>query len=112
MAVNGVVPAHPGELLLRKRAWPAEALVRHRGRGVPGRGVPGRGAGRAAWIVTNPTARDITENISVAGWDDVSDLFGEKLTIHDESVVLAVSNLDVRVLILDTRNSRESASAK
>ena len=56
------------------------------------------------------TASDI-ERAVIEMLDDVSDLFGEKLTIHDESVALAVSSLDVRVLVLDTRNSRESAPA-
>ena len=83
MAANGVVPAHSGELLLRKRA-----------------AAPKSGERMAAWIVTNPTEKDITENLGVAGWSDVSDLFGEKLAIEDGSVAITVGSLDVRVLFL------------
>ena len=74
----GVSSAHPGYLLLRKRAIP----------------------GKEAWLFTNPTEYDLTEDVDVGGWTHVYDLLGIPLDREGDRVFLTVASLDVRVLIL------------
>ncbi len=73
-----VAPEHPGQLLLRKRV--------------------GRGA--EAWVFTNPTDGEMTEEIDVSGYQDVRDLLGEAPDRTGDTVTLTVAGLDVRVLVV------------
>ncbi|MEI7834241.1 MAG: beta-galactosidase trimerization domain-containing protein, partial [bacterium] len=74
-----ITPAHPGKFLLRKRITKS----------------------KEAWLFTNPKAEMMTEKVSVAGFSKVTDLFGEQMSIYNDSVSLAIESLDVRVLILE-----------
>ncbi len=76
--LGGAAAAHPGKLLLRKRAVP----------------------GKEAWLLTNPTELPVRETLSVAGWRTVEDLLGEPLARQGDEVSLNVNSLDVRVLVL------------
>jgi beta-galactosidase len=78
LRAGGVLPAHPGRLLLRRR-------------------VSGR---KQAWIFTNPEEEPVTEYIDTAGWPEVEDLLGEALEVKDGRTALTVQGLDVRVLIV------------
>lgn len=79
LGVCGVTPEHTGKLIVRKRVTP----------------------GKEAWIFTNPTGESVTEKVSVAGWEKVSDLFGQSVSVAGGSADLTVSPLDVRVLIVE-----------
>ena len=74
----GVRPEHQGSLLLRKRVLPE----------------------KEAWVFTNPTEQDVTEQIPMKGWRKVEDLLGGSLEWRDEAVALKVPSLDIRVLIV------------
>ncbi|HOZ07696.1 MAG TPA: hypothetical protein PKW75_05365, partial [candidate division Zixibacteria bacterium] len=74
----GVTPEHAGQLIVRKRVTP----------------------GKEAWIFSNPTGAPVTENIAVAGWRRVVDLFDAPMESAGDRVELTVDALDVRVLIL------------
>jgi len=74
----GIIPAHEGKLLLRKRI---------------------RGD-KEAWLFTNPTGEDITESIDIKNIKHVEDLMGEELNIKDGFISLTVKGLDVRVLVV------------
>lgn len=78
LAANGVRPAHDGRLLLRRRV----------------------AAGKEAWLFTNPSEEDVTEEVDVAGRATVEDLLGEPLARRGDRVSLTVPGLDVRVLVL------------
>ena len=78
LAECGVEPEHSGRLLLRKR----------------------RIAGKEAWIYTNPSAREVCEEVNVAGWSRVEDMLGQPLDRVGDRIRLSVSSLDVRALIL------------
>jgi len=78
LAHCGVTPVHSGRLLLRKRAIP----------------------GKEAWLLTNPTAEEITESLSVADWAQVEGLLGEPLAREGDRVTVTVGPLEVRVLVL------------
>ena len=78
LAQCGVAPAHEGRLLLRKRV----------------------GDAKEAWLFTNPSASEVAERISVAGWSQVADLLGERVAREGDSINLTVKGLDVRALVL------------
>lgn len=78
LAQCGIVPAHPGRLLLRKRVTPR----------------------KEAWLFTNPTSAYVTESIDVRGWRTVADLFGDPLPPQASHVRLTVPSLDLRVLVV------------
>ncbi len=75
---SGVKPIYTGKLLLRKRI----------------------GTDKEAWIFTNPTAKDITESVNVAGWNRIEDLLEGKLPITGNTLNLTVKSLEVKALIL------------
>ena len=74
----GIVSAHAGQLLLRKRVIP----------------------GKEVWFFTNPTEQTVTEVVNVAGWRAVEDLLGDSLPRDGDSVALTVNSLDVCTLVL------------
>jgi len=74
----GLEPVHSGKLLLRKRVT----------------------KNKEAWLLTNPTGKEITETMNVAGWKKVTDLLGAKLQHKEDTVTLTVNSLDIRVLIV------------
>jgi hypothetical protein len=74
----GAVPAHPGKLLLRKRAIP----------------------GKEIWLLTNPHELPVQESVAVDGWPKVEDLLGESFSRHGNTVTLTVNSLDARALVL------------
>lgn len=78
LARCGVLPAHAGRLLLRKRV----------------------GDDTEAWLFTNPTADEVTETIDIAGWATAEDLLGEPLPRHGDTLALTVQSLDVRGVIV------------
>ena len=78
LATCGVRPGHAGRLTCRKRVTPdAEA-----------------------WIFINPLDELVSEPIDVGGFTAVVDLLGEPVQRVGDRVQLAVSGLDVRVLVL------------
>jgi hypothetical protein len=77
----GVLPEHDGQLIVRKRVTP----------------------GKEAWILLNPTGGKVSEKVSVVGWQKVSDLLGQAVTVANEAVEVSVAALDVRVLIVEAR---------
>lgn len=81
LGVCGVTPEHTGKLIVRKRVTP----------------------GKEAWLFTNPTGESVTEKVSVAGWQKVSDLFGQTVPVAGGFAELTVASLDVRVLIVEER---------
>jgi len=78
LAEYGVAPAHQGRLLLRRRVAPT----------------------KQAWLFTNPTEHEITEDVDVGGWEKVTDLLGGPVQREGDAVSLTVPPLDVRVLIV------------
>jgi len=75
----GVRREHQGVLLLRRRAI----------------------ASKEAWMFTNPTADDVTEQVDVSGWTLVRDLLGDPVERAGDRFDLTVKALDVRVLVLE-----------
>jgi hypothetical protein len=75
----GVSREHQGALLLRRRVIES----------------------KEAWIFTNATADEVTEQVNVAGWPSVRDLLGEPVKRTGNQVALTVKSLDVRVLVLE-----------
>jgi hypothetical protein len=78
LARCGISTSHEGKLQLRKRAI----------------------EGKEAWILTNPTADEVTERLDVSGWSTVQDLLGDPVERTGDHVDLTVKALDVRVLVL------------
>ena len=78
LAACGVEPICRGPLLLRKRAIP----------------------GKEAWLFTNPTDGEVTEQVNVQGWARVEDLLGGPLVREGDQVELTVQGLDTRVLVV------------
>ena len=78
LAACGVEPICRGPLLLRKRAIP----------------------GKEAWLFTNPTDQEVTEQVNVQGWARVEDLLGGPLVHEGDQVELTVKGLDTRVLVV------------
>jgi beta-galactosidase len=74
----GIEPSRAGRLLVRRRI----------------------AAGRQAWILTNPTARPVTQTLGVSGFAHVEDLLGGDIARRRDRVTLTLDGLDVRVLIL------------
>ena len=56
--------------------------------------------GKEAWILTNPTADEVTERLDVSGWSTLQDLLGNPVERTGDYVDLTVNALDVRVLVL------------
>lgn len=83
MAECGALPAHSGQLLLRKRCVP----------------------GKEAWIFTNPTDHSVTENVKVGDYQLI-DLFGDRIECSGGEVSIALPSLDVRILILTSTKHR------
>ncbi len=79
LAACGVTPGHDGKLILRKRVTP----------------------GKEAWIFFNPSGDPVTETVSVAGWQEISDLLGQPVPVAGGFAELAVAPLDARVLIVE-----------
>jgi beta-galactosidase len=77
LAHCGAVAQRCGALLLRKRVLPD----------------------KQAWLLTNPTADDVTETLDVSDWQ-VTDLLGEALAQDGRTIRLTVKGCDVRVLVL------------
>ncbi len=78
LARCGISTSHEGKLHLRKRAI----------------------EGKEAWLLTNPTADEVTERLDVSGWSTVQDLLGDPVERTGDHVGLTVKALDVRVLVL------------
>ena len=74
----GVKKENKGQLLLRKRI----------------------GVNREAWILTNATDKDVSENIDLEQWKNVKDLFNEPLEKNGNGVKVIIKSLDVKVLIV------------
>jgi len=73
----GITPEHDGKLLIQKRVV----------------------EGKQAWVLTNPTDHDVTEQIDVSGFTDVTDLLDGPFELDGDTVTLTVTGFDVRVLI-------------
>ena len=74
----GVKKENKGQLLLRKRI----------------------GVNREAWILTNATNKDVSENLDLEQWKNVKDLFDEPLEKNGNHVKINVKSLDVKVIIV------------
>ena len=81
LACCGVGPWHSGRLLLRKRVLPD----------------------KEAWLFTNPTDEDITEQVDVSGWAQVEHLLGGPVQREGDRVAITVEGLDVGCLVLARR---------
>ena len=78
LGLCGVRPAHPGRLLVQKRA----------------------GDAREAWFITNPYKEAVTEAVALPEGATAQDLLGGPLDIGAGAVTLTVAPLDVRVIIV------------
>lgn len=74
----GVKRQNIGQLLVRKRI----------------------GKNREAWLLTNPTEKEVTETIDISSWKKVNYLIDEPLERSGDKVKVNVKSLDVKVLIL------------
>ncbi|MCY4215819.1 MAG: beta-galactosidase [Flavobacteriaceae bacterium] len=78
LALCNVHSLHDGEFFIRKRKI----------------------EGKEAIIITNPTARRLTENISVGTWSKATNLFDQPLEIVDQTIEISLESLDVEIILL------------
>lgn len=58
-------------------------------------------AGKQAWLFTNPTGKDIVEEIKIPAAHKVTDLFGAELARRNDRVTITVKGHDISAIILE-----------
>jgi hypothetical protein len=79
MTDAGISPQKIGNLLVQKR-------------------IKGK---KEAWIITNPTEKDIRESIDISKMISPEILIGDKLETNGNLVTIGLKSLDIAVLIFD-----------
>jgi beta-galactosidase len=79
MQLSGINPQRIGDLLVQKRIH----------------------GNKEAWIITNPTEADVSENVDITKMKNPEILIGDKLEIKDRMAKIKVKSLDIIVLVFE-----------